>query len=60
MNNEQKNDKDWKESLKKRMNIEPGIHTGDKGPQKKYTFSFWYLDFCTIPPPNKAIINCPG
>ena len=25
------------------MNIEPGIHTGDKGPQKKYTFSFWYF-----------------
>ncbi|HOE88435.1 MAG TPA: ATP-dependent zinc metalloprotease FtsH [Sphaerochaeta sp.] len=43
MSNEHKNDKDWKESLKKRMNIEPGIHTGDKGPQKKYTFSFWYF-----------------
>ena len=43
MSNEHKNEKDWKDALKKRMNIEPGIHTGDNGPRKKFTFSFWYF-----------------
>ncbi|HKM06302.1 MAG TPA: ATP-dependent zinc metalloprotease FtsH [Sphaerochaeta sp.] len=40
-----KHEKDWKDSFKKRLNQEPGVHLGGKEPknQKKFTFSFWYF-----------------
>jgi cell division protease FtsH len=42
---ETKNDKDWKETFKKKLNIEPGVHLGEPGgkDKKKFTFSFWYF-----------------
>lgn len=40
-----KDNKDWKEKFKKKLNIEPGVHLGEKEPRggKKFTFSFWYF-----------------
>jgi cell division protease FtsH len=40
-----KDNKDWKENFKKKLNIEPGVHLGEKEPRdrKKFTFSFWYF-----------------
>ncbi len=40
-----KDDKDWKESFKKKRDEEPGVHLGSREPknQKKFTFSFWYF-----------------
>ena len=45
MSKETKNDKDWKETFKKKLNIEPGVHLGESGgkDKKKFTFSFWYF-----------------
>ncbi len=45
MSKETKNDKDWKETFKKKLNIEPGVHLGEPGgkDKKKFTFSFWYF-----------------
>ncbi|NBK22694.1 MAG: ATP-dependent metallopeptidase FtsH/Yme1/Tma family protein [Spirochaetia bacterium] len=47
-NNEQefsKQDKDWKDSFKKKFTQEPGVHLGGKDQKnpKKFTFSFWYF-----------------
>jgi len=48
-NNEQefsKQEKDWKDSFKKKLNNqEPGVHLGGKNQKnpKKFTFSFWYF-----------------
>jgi len=47
-NNEQefsKQDKDWKDSFKKKFTQEPGVHLGGKDTKnpKKFTFSFWYF-----------------
>lgn len=35
----------WKDTFKKRMNIEPGVHVDEDGNKnkKKFTFSFWYF-----------------
>ncbi len=43
--NMSKDNKDWKENFKKKLNIEPGVHLGEKEPRnkKKFTFSFWYF-----------------
>ncbi|MGH0052131.1 MAG: ATP-dependent metallopeptidase FtsH/Yme1/Tma family protein, partial [Sphaerochaetaceae bacterium] len=40
-----KDNKDWKETFKKKLNIEPGVHLGEQAPRdrKKFTFSFWYF-----------------
>lgn len=45
MSKDNKSDKDWKETFKKKFNIEPGVHLGESGSKdkKKFTFSFWYF-----------------
>jgi cell division protease FtsH len=45
MSKDNRSDKDWKETFKKKFNIEPGVHLGESGPKdkKKFTFSFWYF-----------------
>ncbi|MFA6732449.1 MAG: ATP-dependent metallopeptidase FtsH/Yme1/Tma family protein, partial [Sphaerochaeta sp.] len=45
MSKDNRSDKDWKETFKKKFNIEPGVHLGESGSKdkKKFTFSFWYF-----------------
>ncbi|ADY12627.1 ATP-dependent zinc metalloprotease FtsH [Sphaerochaeta globosa] len=45
MSKDNKNEKDWKETFKKKFNIEPGVHLNESGgkDKKKFTFSFWYF-----------------
>ncbi len=40
-----KENKDWKDSFKKKLNIEPGVHLNENGSKdkKRFTFSFWYF-----------------
>ncbi|MCK9546894.1 MAG: ATP-dependent zinc metalloprotease FtsH [Sphaerochaeta sp.] len=40
-----KDNKDWKDSFKKKLNIEPGVHLNESGgkDKKRFTFSFWYF-----------------
>ncbi len=40
-----KHESDWKDSFKKKLNQEPGVHLGGKDPKnpKRFTFSFWYF-----------------
>ena len=40
-----KDNKDWKDSFKKKLNIEPGVHVNEEGGKnkKRFTFSFWYF-----------------
>jgi cell division protease FtsH len=40
-----KDNKDWKDSFKKKFNIEPGVHLneGESKNKKRFTFSFWYF-----------------
>ncbi len=44
-NNMAKDNKDWKDSFKKKLNIEPGVHLNESGgkDKKRFTFSFWYF-----------------
>ncbi|NMA23170.1 MAG: ATP-dependent zinc metalloprotease FtsH [Spirochaetales bacterium] len=40
-----KENKDWKDTFKKKLNIEPGVHLNEGGDKNKrrFTFSFWYF-----------------
>ncbi len=40
-----KDNKDWKDAFKKKLNIEPGVHLNEGGgkDKKRFTFSFWYF-----------------
>ena len=40
-----KDNKDWKDSFKKKLDVEPGVHLNEGGGknQKRFTFSFWYF-----------------
>ncbi|MGE4524832.1 MAG: ATP-dependent metallopeptidase FtsH/Yme1/Tma family protein, partial [Sphaerochaeta sp.] len=45
MSKDNKSEKDWKDTFKKKLNIEPGVHVNESGgkDKKKFTFSFWYF-----------------